>query len=310
MGPMRVLLTGGSGMLGRTIRRLQPRHAPDIVLLAPSRAELPLEDRATVARWIADHCIQAVIHAAARVGGIQANIDDPTGFLADNLRLNNAVLMGAHQAEVMRLVNLGSSCMYPRNYRQPLVEGDILAAPLEPTNEGYALAKITAARMCQYVARQHGRAWRTLIPCNLFGIDDHFGSDSAHLVAAAITRLVQAQHQGLAEVTIWGSGRARREFLAADHLARFILGGLAYLQDWPDLMNIGAGQDHSVDDYYRMIAEILGWQGGFEHDPTRPEGMQAKLISSDLAMRHGYCPPDSILPDLRRAVLAAQRVLG
>ena len=297
-------------MLGRTIRRLQPLHAPDIVLLAPSRAELPLEDRATVARWIADHGIQAVIHAAARVGGIQANIDDPTGFLADNLRLNDAVLMGAHRAGVSRLVNLGSSCMYPRNYRQPLVEGDILAAPLEPTNEGYALAKITAARLCRSVSAQYSdRFWRTLIPCNLFGIDDHFGSDSAHLVAGAITRLVQAQRQGLAEVLIWGSGRARREFLAADHLARFILEGLAHLQDWPELMNIGAGQDHSVDEYYRMIADILGWQGRFEHDLTRPEGMQAKLISSDLAMRHLYCPPASILPDLRRAILAAQRVL-
>lgn len=307
---MRVLLTGGSGMVGRAIRRLQPQVAPDLALLAPSRRDLPLEDRAEVARWIADHRIEAVIHAAARVGGIQANIDDPVGFLADNLRLNDAVLMGAHQAGVGRLVNLGSSCMYPRDHRQPLVEEDILAAPLEPTNEGYALAKITAARLCEHVARQYGRAWRTLIPCNLFGPEDHFGSDSAHLVAAAITKLLRAQQQGLPEVTIWGSGAARREFLAADHLARFILTRLPGLDRLPPLLNIGAGRDHSVNDYYRMIAGIIGWGGRFRHDLSRPEGMRAKLISSARAVALGYHPPASILPDLELAVAAARKALA
>ena len=154
---MKLLLTGGSGMLGSALQRLAPTVAPDLEVLAPSRAELPLTDARAVSDWFAANPVDAVIHAAARVGGIQANIDHPVDFLVENLRMNDAVIMGAHQAGVERLVFLGSSCMYPRDYRQPLEEGDILAAPLEPTNEGYALAKITGLKLCQHYHRQYGR---------------------------------------------------------------------------------------------------------------------------------------------------------
>ena len=306
---MRVLLTGGSGMVGRALLRLAPEIAPGLELLAPSRAELPLQDRAQVADWIVAQRFDAVIHAAAKVGGIQANLDDPTGFLAENLRLNDALIMGAFQSGVSRLVNLGSSCMYPRNWRQPLVEEDVLAGPLEPSNEGYALAKISAARLCATISDQHGRAFRTLIPCNLFGPEDHFGAASAHLVAAAITKVLRAQAAGEAQVTIWGGGQARREFLAVDHLARFVLTALHRLDGLPPLLNIGADVDYSVDDYYRVIAEIAGWDGSFSHDRSRPEGMQAKLMSSARARALGYHPPATIEPDLRSAVAAARAVL-
>lgn len=302
---MRVLLTGGSGMLGGALRRLSPEVAPDIRFLMPSRAELPLTDAAAVARWFADNPVDAVVHAAARVGGIQANIADPVGFLSDNLAMNDAVIMGAHRAGVGRLVFLGSSCMYPRDYRQPLVEGDILAAPLEPTNEGYALSKITGARLCDYVSRQYpNRAYRTLIPCNLFGQGDHFGSAASHLIAAVITKVVDARDNGTDRVEIWGSGQARREFLDVDHLARFILGRLPDLGALPQMLNIGAGRDHSVDEYYRMVAGLAGWQGEFTHDLTRPEGMMAKLMSSAQAETIGYRPPLDITPDLSRAIAA------
>lgn len=306
---MRVLLTGGSGMLGQALRRLSPEIAPDLDLLAPFRADLPLTDRAAVARWFADNPVDAVIHAAARVGGIQANIADPVGFLSDNLVMNEAVIMGAHEAGVGRLVFLGSSCMYPRDHRQPLVEEDILAAPLEPTNEGYALSKIAGARLCDYVSRQYpGRAYRTLIPCNLFGAGDHFGSAASHLIAAVITKVVDARDAGADEVEIWGSGRARREFLDVDHLARFILTRLPDLGALPGLLNIGAGRDHSVDDYYRMVADLAGWQGRFVHDATRPEGMMAKLMSSARAESLGYRPPAGIEADLARAVAVYEGV--
>lgn len=300
---MRVWLTGGSGMLGGAIRRLAPEFAPGLRLLAPPRSALDLTDRRAAADWLAANPVDAVIHAAARVGGIQANIDDPSGFLLDNLRMNDAVLSGAHAAGVRRLVFLGSSCMYPRDHRQPLVEDDLLAAPLEPTNEGYALAKITGARLCDYLSRQHGVAYRTLVPPNLFGTGDHFGSASAHLLAAAITKIVQAQAEGRDHVEVWGSGAARREFLDADHLARFILGALPRLDDLPPLLNIGADADHSVDDYYRMAAEAAGWTGRLVHDRTRPEGMRAKLMSSARARALGYVPPDEA--SLRRSIAAA-----
>ncbi|HRO14554.1 MAG TPA: NAD-dependent epimerase/dehydratase family protein [Paracoccus sp. (in: a-proteobacteria)] len=304
---MRVLLTGGSGMLGRALRRAAADAAPDIRLLAPTRAELPLTDRAAVAAWLAANPVDAVIHAAARVGGIQANIDDPSGFLTDNLRMNDAVITGAHAAGVPRLVFLGSSCMYPRDWRQPLVEEDILAGPLEPTNEGYALAKIAGARLCDYVSRQSpGRAYRTVLPCNLFGIDDHFGSAAAHLLAAAVTKIVDAQDQGHGSVEIWGTGRARREFLDVDHLAPFILTLLPRLANLPPLLNVGAEADHSVNDYYRMVADRAGWQGRFTHDLSRPEGMAAKLMSSGRARACGWVPPDraALSASIGRAVAA------
>lgn len=302
---MRVLLTGGSGMLGGSLRRLAPEIAPELDLLAPSRAELPLTDAAAVSDWLADNPVDAVIHAAARVGGIQANIADPVGFLSENLAMNDAVIMGAHRAGVGRFVFLGSSCMYPRDYRQPLVESDVLAAPLEPTNEGYALSKITGARLCDYISRQvPGRAYRTLIPCNLFGTGDHFGSAASHLIAAVITKVIDARDAGLDQVEIWGSGQARREFLDVDHLSRFILTRLPDLGALPGLLNIGAGADHSVDDYYRMVADLAGWDGQFTHDRSKPEGMMAKLMSSAEAQAIGYQPPADITPDLARAIAA------
>ncbi|WP_134724674.1 NAD-dependent epimerase/dehydratase family protein [Paracoccus luteus] len=288
---MRVWLTGGSGMLGATIRHLAPQVAPGVTLLAPARADLDLTDRVAVADWLAANPVDAVIHAAARVGGIAANIADPAGFLTENLRINDAVINGAARAGVPRLMFLGSSCMYPRDHRQPLVEGDILAAPLEPTNEGYALAKITGARLCEYLSRRAGVAYRTLIPCNLFGTRDHFGAASAHLLAAAITKVVDAQDAGRDVVEIWGSGTARREFMDADHLARFILSALPRLADLPPLLNVGADEDRSVNDYYAMVARAADWGGRFTHDLSRPEGMRAKLMSSARARAWGYVPP-------------------
>lgn len=296
-------------MLGQSLQRLAPKVAPDLTLIAPGRADLPLTDRAALAGWFAANPVDAVIHAAARVGGIQANIADPVGFLSDNLAMNDAVIVGAHQAGIERLVFLGSSCMYPRDYRQPLVEEDVLAAPLEPTNEGYALSKITGARLCDYISRQvPDRAYRTLIPCNLFGTGDHFGSAASHLIAAVITKLVDARDAGIDEVEIWGSGQARREFLDVDHLARFILTRLPDLADLPQMLNIGAGRDHSVDDYYRMVADQLGWHGRFTHDPGKPEGMMAKLMSSARAESIGYRPPEDIQPDLARAIAAYEAI--
>lgn len=302
---MRVLLTGGSGMLGRAIRRLQPGVAPEITLLAPTRAELPLTDRRAVADWLAVNPVDAVIHAAAKVGGIQANVSDPTGFLTENLRMNDAVIMGAHEAGVPKFVFLGSSCMYPRDHRQPLVEEDVLAAPLEPTNEGYALSKITGARLCDYISRQFpDRAYRTLIPCNLFGTEDHFGSVASHLIAAIVTKVVDARDADQDTVEIWGSGNARREFLFVDHLAGFILTALHDLDRLPPLLNLGQDRDHSVNEYYEMVARIAGWNGRFTHDLSRPEGMQMKLMSSARAREFGWNPPEGLDHALNLTVAA------
>lgn len=302
---MKVLLTGGSGMVGSAMRRLVSTLAPDVTLLTPTRAELPLQDATAVAAWFAANPVDAVIHAAARVGGIQANIDHPVDFLVENLRMNDAVIMGAHGAGVQRLIFLGSSCMYPRDYRQPLEEGDVLAAPLEPTNEGYALSKITGAKLCDYISRSHdNRYYRTFIPCNLFGAEDHFGSVASHLIAAIVTKVVDARDAGVDSVEIWGSGKARREFLYSDDLVTFLLDALPRLQDLPDLMNVGYDTDHSVLDYYQMVADIAGYTGTFHHDLSKPEGMMRKCMTSARAHGHGWSPQTDMKTGLTQVVHA------
>ena len=292
-------------MLGSALRRLAPLEAPDLTILSPSRSELPLTDGRAVASWYENNPVDAVIHGAARVGGIQANIDHPVDFLAENLVMNDAVIMGAHRAGVERLVFLGSSCMYPRDYRQPLEEGDILAAPLEPTNEGYALSKITGSRLCDYISRSHeNRHYKTLIPCNLFGTEDHFGSVASHLIAAIVTKVVQARDAGETSVEIWGSGRARREFLFVDDLVHFLLTSLSNLETLPQVLNVGYGTDHSVTEYYQMIGDLASYEGDFHYDLTRPEGMMAKCMTSARAASLGFVPKTP-MPQALAAVIAA-----
>ena len=302
---MRILLTGGTGMLGSALQRIASDVDTDLVILAPSRAQLPLGDRTAVAAWFKANPVDAVIHAAARVGGIQANIDHPVDFLVENLAMNEAVIMGAHGAGVERLIFLGSSCMYPRDYRQPLEEDDILAAPLEPTNEGYALSKITGSRLCDYISRSHeNRHYKTLIPCNLFGTEDHFGSIASHLIAAIVTKVVAARDAGDPSVEIWGSGHARREFLFVDDLVRFMLESLPKLQDFPNVLNLGYDTDHSVNDYYQMVADLAGYTGSFHHDTSKPEGMMRKCMTSARAHKIGWAPKTQ-MKDALRAVISA-----
>lgn len=296
-------------MLGRALRRVAARDFPGLTVVAPSRAELDLTDRAAAATALTARPYDAVIHAGAKVGGIQANIDDPVAFLDDNLAMNSAIIMGAHAAGIDRLVFLGSSCMFPRDYRQPLVEDDILAAPLEPTNEGYALSKITGARLCDYLSQQYGRAYRTIIPCNLFGEDDHFGSVSSHLIAAIISKMLVARATGAETVEIWGSGQARREFLFVDDLAWFILDCLPRMSTLPGCLNVGYGSDHSVNDYYRKVADLIGFSGDFTHDLSRPEGMMRKLMSSARAEALGWVPRTPLDEALLRTIVAADSKL-
>lgn len=285
---MRILLTGGSGMLGKSTRRIAANQFPDYQIFAPSRTELNLTDRAEVAAFARDNAIEAVVHGAARVGGIQANIAHPVEFLVENLRINDGVIMGAYEADVERLFFLGSSCMYPKDYKQPLKESYILEAPLEPTNEGYALSKITGAKLCEYISETCDKSFKTLIPCNLFGEDDHFGSQASHLVAAIVNKIAAAKSSGDETVEIWGTGNARREFLLVDDLSRFILASLPNCDTFPPYLNVGYGDDHSVLEYYEMVADIFGYKGKFTFDTGKPEGMMAKLMDSEIAKSHGW----------------------
>jgi len=285
-----ILLTGGSGMVGQAIQRANRDAKHEHRLIAPPRHELTLSDGDAVSRFIRERSVEIVIHCAAKVGGIAANIEDPTGFLEENLAINLGVVTGAHSAGITNLLFLGSSCMYPKDFGEVLSEDDLLAAPLEPTNEGYALAKIVGAKHCEYLSRQFGLAFRTIIPCNLYGPGDSFDDHSSHLVAACIKKVWNANQHQVDEVGIWGDGTARREFLYVDDLARFILDKCldpAYL---PQNLNLGFGRDYSVTDYYETARELVGYSGAFRYDLERPVGMKKKLLDSTRAQEIGWNP--------------------
>lgn len=295
----RLLITGGSGMVGRNLRE-HPAIAGWKVL-APSSAELDLTDAAAVRRWLADHRPDAVIHAAGLVGGIQANMARPVDFLVINAAIGQSVILGARDAGITRFINLASTCMYPRGMDTPLSEDMVLTGELEPTNEGYAIAKILATRLCQYIRREDASLhYKTLIPCNLYGRHDKFDPAHSHLVPAVIHKVHQAKQAGSDSVEIWGDGTARREFLYAGDLADATLRALDRIDTLPDLMNVGLGHDHSINDYYAAAAEVVGWTGRFVHDLSRPVGMKRKLSDVSCLSAWGWQAPTSLRDGLRR----------
>lgn len=290
----RLLITGGAGMVGQNIV-LHPL-AKNWEILAPTRAELDLTNTASVMDWMHRNKPDAVIHAAGRVGGIQANIANPVDFLVQNIDIARNVIMSAKNVGVPHLLNLASSCMYPRSAPNPLSEDLILKGELEPTNEGYALAKIFSTRLCQYIRlEQSNFLYKTLIPCNLYGLHDKFQPEHSHLIPAIIHKIHQAKIDGKTSVDIWGDGTSRREFMYAGDLAEAILRALENIAEIPDLMNIGLGFDHSINEYYQTIAKVIGWDGQFTHDLTRPVGMKQKLVQIDRQIAWGWTAQTSLI---------------
>lgn len=295
---MRVLLTGGYGMLGQALRRL---CSDTIELTYFSSAECDLRDQSAVHKLFKQKHYDAVIHAAAKVGGIQANIDNQAGFLSDNLLINTHVIKGAMEAGVKNLINIGSSCMYPKDLGKLLNEDDLLSAALEPTNEGYALAKLSAAKLCAFIDQQEGFNYKTFIPCNLYGPYDTFDARNSHLIPAVLMKLHKAKEEGASEVEIWGDGTPRREFVYVDDLANFILSNVKNFEGLPSIMNTGAGEDISINDVYKTAAKIVGYEGKFIHNLDAPMGMKRKLMDVSRAHSFGWSPKVSLEAGLEKA---------
>jgi GDP-L-fucose synthase len=295
----RVLLTGGGGMVGRNIAEHPGAAAWE--LLAPRRAELDLERFDAVQSFMRETRPDVVIHSAGLVGGIQANIAQPVDFLVRNVDMGRNVILAAHGAGVKQFINLASSCMYPRNGMNPLREEQVLSGELEPTNEGYAIAKIYATRLCQYLRRQEPELqYKTLIPCNLYGRYDKFDPAHSHLIPAVIRKIHEAKMAGASTVEIWGDGLARREFMDAADLADAVLRHVELGDSAPELMNIGLGHDHTINEYYTAIAAVVGWQGDFVHDLNRPVGMRQKLVDTRRQTAWGWAPRISLQDGIAR----------
>jgi GDP-L-fucose synthase len=301
---MRVALTGGRGMLATAVAEAWSEAHPDDEVVRLSRDDADLRDAAATRELLERVQPELLIHAAARVGGIAANMADPTGFLMDNVLLDSSVLHASLELGVPKLIYVGSSCMYPKDYRQPLVESDMLAAPLEPTNEGYALAKIVSARFCAYATAQYGVDYKVIVPSNLYGPGDDYATGRSHLVAAAIAKTDRARADGVDHVEVWGDGTARREFTYVGDVADWLVRAVGSMHEWPDMLNVGAGVDHSVLDFYRAAARVTGFDGRFELQPDKPAGMQMKLMDSSAAAAWGWRPTTSLEDGMQRAYAA------
>jgi GDP-L-fucose synthase len=294
----KILITGAVGMVGRTLVK---RLAMHFELLTPTRAVLDLLNASSVHVYLATHAPDLIIHCAGKVGGIQANIAQPTAFLYENMMMGFHLVNSAQAQGVPHLLNLGSSCMYPKNASNPLVESQVLTGELEPTNEGYALAKCAVARLCAYIGREDPHFhYKTLIPCNLYGPYDKFSDAHSHMIPAVIKKIDRAIAQALPEVQIWGDGLARREFMYTEDLARFIEMAIPRFEDLPDLINVGLGYDYTINDYYETIAKVLGFQGTFVHDLSKPSGMAQKLVDVQKQSTFGFIPEISLEEGVRQ----------
>ena len=296
---MKILITGARGMVGKNI--LEHKSASQYTILAPTSKELNLLSSLEVSKYFTEHKPDIVIHCAAIVGGIQANIKEPVRFLVENTDMGRNVLLAAREANVSKVINMASSCMYPKDHQGLLEEELILTGPLEPTNEGYAIAKISTMRLGQYINKESGKTvFKTIVPCNLYGRWDKFSEANSHMVPAVIKKIHKAVKDNEKSVEIWGAGNARREFMYTADLADFVFFALEHWERIPEIINIGLGVDHSVNEYYQAVAKILNYKGEFHHDLTKPEGMKRKLVSTKKADELGWKAKTSLEEGIKK----------
>jgi GDP-L-fucose synthase len=271
----RVFVTGHAGMVGAAIvRRLEREHC-DIIYAA--RRDLDLRQSGEVDRFMAQAKPDAVFVAAGKVGGIGANSASPADFIADNLAIGLNTIRAAHQYGVKKLVYLGSSCIYPRMAPQPMTPDMLLSGPLEPTNQWYAIAKIAGIKLCEAYRLQHNADFVSVMPTNLYGPGDNYHPQDSHVPAALVRRFHEAKISGAASVAVWGTGTPQREFLAVDDLADacvFVMQSYSNLE----FLNIGTGQDTTIADFARLVADVVGYRGKIEFDTSRPDGTPRKLL--------------------------------
>jgi GDP-L-fucose synthase len=286
LGGKRVYVAGHTGMVGGAlVRRLR---AESCTILTVDRQELDLTRQVETERWIGTVAKpDAVILAAAKVGGIAFNDSHPVDFLSDNLAIAFNVIRASYAAGVKKLLFLGSSCIYPKLAPQPMDEGMLLAGPLEPTNQWYAVAKIAGIKLVEAFRHQYGADFISVMPTNLYGPGDNYHPEHSHVPAALIRRLHEAKIAGAPTVTVWGTGQPRREFLAVDDLADACVFVLKYYSG-SRFLNVGTGQDITIAEFAQMVADIVGYRGRFVFDTSRPDGAPQKLLNVSELTRLGW----------------------
>jgi GDP-L-fucose synthase len=284
----RLFITGHRGMVGSALMREACRRGTFEVLTA-TRAELNLCDQHAVFDFLAANKPDSVMIAAAKVGGIHANSTYPADFIYENLAIAANLIEGSRRAGVKRVLFLGSSCIYPKHAPQPMPEDCLLTSPLETTNEAYAIAKIAGLKMCQHYRAQHGLLYHSAMPTNLYGPGDNYHPENSHVIPALIRRFHEAAERDDPAVTIWGTGTPRREFLHVDDLAAACF-HLMTLDNPPDWVNVGTGEDLTILELARLVAETTGFKGEILTDPSKPDGTPRKLLDISKIKSTGWQP--------------------
>ena len=296
----RIFLAGHNGMVGSSVKRLLNSQGFENVI-TESRKDLDLKDSVAVDNFFKKNRPEVAILAAAKVGGIQANIDAPVDFLLENLMIQNNVISSAFKHGVEKFLFLGSSCIYPRETNQPIEEKQLLTGTLEPTNEGYAIAKIAGIKLLNYYFRQFNFKSISLLPCNLYGTNDHFDLKVAHVLSSLVKRFSDAVTEGSSSITLWGTGIAKREFMHVDDLANAVLFFLQHDLDF-EVLNIGWGIDITIKELAEKIASSTNYKGNMNWDSSKPNGMLRKCLDVTKASSLGFKPTITLDEGIKRTI--------
>ena len=303
---MKVYVTGHNGFVGKHLVTELTKLNYEVII--PSK-ELDLKNQESTEYFFKSWKPDWVIHCAAVVGGIGANIKEPYKFLFDNLQIQNNVIDNCIKYKVKKVLFLGSSCIYPKDYRHPLVEEDLLTAPLEPTNEGYAIAKIVGLKLCEYANRtQNNTKFVSLMPCNLYGPGDHFHLERSHVISALIMKIYDAYINNKKIVEVWGSGNPKREFLFVEDLVDGIIWSVNNIEKTETFLNIGVGYDISIKEIASKIANIIGYNGNFYFNLSKPEGMMKKCLDVSKINSLGWKAKTSFEEGLQKTIEYYERI--
>jgi GDP-L-fucose synthase len=295
-----ILVTGATGMVGSVVCCLL-QHRAFTRVLSPTRQELDLGNQVQINQYFDMHRPDFVLMIAAKVGGIAANQANPVGFLGENTRMQLNLFEACYRYQTRKNLFLGSSCIYPRECPQPMKEEYLLTGQLEPTNEGYALAKIIGLKLAQYYYHQYGMLTVCPMPCNIYGSHDHFDLQRSHVLSALVRRFVDAQDDGLSSVTLWGTGVARREFIHVDDVAEAILFLMEHA-DHPDIINVGTGEDISIRELALLVASKVGYTGEIRWDSSKPDGMLRKCSDISRLTKMGFRSCISLPEGIERTI--------
>ena len=281
-----ILLTGASGFVGTNI--LSSQLLNDYEILCPSSKELNLLNRNSISQYFTKESPDLVIHAAGKVGGILKNSNSNYNFLLDNSLMAINLISESLSNGIPNFLNLSSSCVYPKNYNSPIKEKDILTGPLEPSNEGYAIAKIIGLKLTELISKEKKGNYKTIIPCNLYGPFDSFNELDAHMMPAAIRKIHNAKISKKNKVVIWGNGKVKREFMYIKDFTNFVKYAIDNFDLLPNILNVGTGKDYTINEYYKAISKVVGYEGSFEYDSKKPSGMERKLVDISNLNQFGW----------------------